>query len=499
MHARRMLLQAVFAGGLVAICLNALLFASKAANPLVISDGWYFVDTVIRRAAEGHLSFNDLFIKRSALDHSQPLRKLIMLLHYRFLDLDFGVEAIIGVLAACLNLAILWAIVRRCAQDPEARWLGKWLFLALAAVYLSLNAPVVFSWPLLTLSYTGHLFVLAGLVTTWWALQAATRMRLGVLLVVMLAMDMVADDTGLVASIAAMLAVAIWSLHGRDWRAATKVTAVIVFAQAAYRLFYLWVAPVNGAAPAGRGMHEMLAGLAGHADGLQQAIAVPLAASVAHRGQLRQLLGAQYGIAEVAIPVLLVVAHLWFWWRAVAGRRNAAGFVATALMLMFYGLVAGLLLARVSQYGFTYLWQPRYVMIYEWNLVALLLMAIAQVRLPRRAGDEKPRSRFLVAPAVAASAATALLLLQFPLSVAAWQSLKFTSAYQQRMALQLGEIARDPTQTPDHCIPQLTLCKFDARRRASVVRLLQEQRLNLFSPAFRARNRLYPDPDALPK
>ena len=81
---------------LAAICLNALLFAVKAANPLVVADGWHFLEAIVMPYAHGDLAFGDLFLKRSAMDHSQPLRKLILLMHYEWFDLDYAVEAVIG-------------------------------------------------------------------------------------------------------------------------------------------------------------------------------------------------------------------------------------------------------------------------------------------------------------------------------------------------------------------------------------------------------------------
>jgi hypothetical protein len=41
-------------------------------------------------------------------------------------------------------------------------------------------------------------------------------------------------------------------------------------------------------------------------------------------------------------------------------------------------------------------------------------------------------------------------------------------------------------------------CRYDLAHRIEVMRFLQTRHLNLFSPAFRARNRLYADPAQLP-
>jgi hypothetical protein len=108
-----------------------------------------------------------------------------------------------------------------------------------------------------------------------------------------------------------------------------------------------------------------------------------------------------------------------------------------------------------------------------------------------------PRAR--AAGAVVASACVVLLLLQVPLSLNSWRSVRFLSTHQQKMAAQLGELARDPLHAPQACAPELVVCRYPPARRQQVIQFLRANRLNLFSPGFQARNRLYPDATALPQ
>src|SRR3546814_3134714 len=127
-------------------------------------------------------------------------------------------------------------------------------------------------------------------------------------------------------------------------------------------------------------------------------------------------------------------------------------------MLMFYGLVAGILLGRVGANGMAYLWQPRYTLLYEWNIVALLLMALAQFRTtPATAGAMKPKRAAVggsVPAGVLGAASVVLLGLQVPLSLDAWQHVRPIRIYQQRMATRIGDLARDPGM-PRRCMPQM--------------------------------------------
>lgn len=468
---------------LAAICLNALLFAVKAANPLVVADGWHFLHAIVMPYAHGELEFGDLFLKRGAMDHSQPLRKLILLMHYEWFDLDYSVEAVIGALAGIANLAVFWSLLaggRTDAGRQPAQWLA---FLALAAAYLSLNASVVFSWPLLTLNYTSHTFLLAYFGAAWWALHGAGDGRPLLVALAGFALGVVADDTGTIAAIALALSAALHGARVGNPRRAGAVVLAAIAGQGAYLLFYRLVAPpVSG----GGSLGELAPALLERIGDWWQWLAIPLSASVAHRAQLEAWLGATAATwLPSLVAALLLLAHLWFWWKALAGRRNAAAFVACCQMLLFYGLLAGMLLARVSQHGSDYLWQPRYVLIYQWNIVALLLMAAAQlVPAHPEAGPAVTRS----AARWTAVAAAFVLLLQLPLSLQSWQVLPHAKRFQERQATQMRALAAAPGTVPRRCVPTLVVCRHPPARRAELMGFLREQRLSVFAPGFADRH-----------
>jgi hypothetical protein len=514
----------VFSAVLVLICANALLYTVKTANPLMAADEWVFVDALVRKAVDGDLTVGDLFMKRSAVDHAQPLRKLVLLFHYKYFDLDFGIEAIIGVLAAFANLGLLWLIAMRALRSsvaalpspqptlPDASlpaWSGAMAllgFAAIAAVYLSLNSPVVFGWPLLTLAYTSHFFVLMFIGLAWRGYRRATVPALGLLALGALLLDAVSDDTGLIATVAVALALLLAGKRDRRMRQAGSAAAVALAAFAIYKPVFAWLTRdvvVAGAEPSAR-LQDMLASLAAHPVEMLSSLRVPLTASVAHRLQLHHWLARDTAGIELAIAAVLALAHAWFWWKAWQGRRNVAAFSATALMLLFYGLVAGTLLVRVSMHGGDYFWQPRYLLIYQFNLVALLLMAIAQLppsgREPRAAAersiDDAGTGIGKSGRALFAVGALLLLLLQVPFSVESWSAVGYRSIHQQRMALRFGDMA-DPRAKAVACARDREHCE-GISWRMDLVRFLKAQHLSVFSPRFRARNRLYTDPRQLP-
>src|SRR3546814_7478672 len=116
-----------------------MLFPARVANPLVASDGWAFVDGVVRKAAEGNFEWQDLLFKRGALDHSQPLRKLSLLFNYRFFALDFLLDAIAGVSFAIVNVALLWWVARSGRRGIPACSSEYFALMGLETVYFSLD------------------------------------------------------------------------------------------------------------------------------------------------------------------------------------------------------------------------------------------------------------------------------------------------------------------------------------------------------------------------
>jgi hypothetical protein len=117
-----------------------------------------------------------------------------------------------------------------------------------------------------------------------------------------------------------------------------------------------------------------------------------------------------------------------------------------------------------------------------------MLMAIDAVSSARTAA-----ARSVGAVRVAAVAfACALLLLQCRLSAWTWAGARYSDGFQRKLARQIGELAAHPERVPDKCAPALIVCRYPAGQRAELVHFLEDNQLNVFSPSFQARYRLYP-------
>ncbi|GAA4999733.1 hypothetical protein GCM10025793_02890 [Lysobacter lycopersici] len=471
-------------GFLIAVfAANALAYAATTAGWIAVSDNWYFIDRIVYPYAHGNLHPQDLLVKRGAMDHAQPLRRLLLLANYEWFDLDFRIEALFATVAGMASFCLLGIGIRR-----ELRAGGRaagFFLVAMAAVYFSLSAPMVFTWSLLTLGFTSHFFLFLWLLTAWAVLEVPSPGRAATLVVATFLFGLVADDTALVATIAVVLAAALFGWRDRTRRGAAflQVAACIV-GIGLYLAFYKVAAPVAVDADAAAAHGSRLGGLVSQAGHAWQWILVPLSSSLVHRATLHAWFGDAAGVATVALGLACILAHLWFWKKALDGEINRTAFIAVSIMFLFYGLVAGILLGRVSEFGAEYLWQPRYGFIYRWHLLALLMMLVAQWPAMARAGQAARRAR-----GVGVALAVLVVALQLPLGITAWKDARYTRHANAETARQLLEMGGDAAmQAPGKCAAQLVVCKFNDARRQRIIGFLERQHLNAFSPEVRARN-----------
>ena len=465
---------------IAAIFFNAAYYTATAANPLVSSDAWHFVDTFVDKALYGTATIGDLFAKRDGFDHAQPLNKLFLMANARYLGLDFVYEAFVGVAFALLGFLLMKRAVDDDWRD-QARALSYYVpMVAVAAVYVSLNSSEVFSWPLVTFGYVTNFFVLVAIFMAWRAFSTGS-MKWYVPAVLLCAV--VADDTGLLLAIAISLTLLWYGYRSGKWSRALKLTGITVTVVAGYFLLYAWFDTMpRGAIPGFRETATQLLGMATGPDGWR--LLIPFASGVAQFGPLSHHFPQRWETVQIVLGLVVVAANAWFWYRAWRNRPSAAGFVAITLMLLFYAYVAGILYGRVPQFGMHYFNEQRYVAIYQLGVVALLLMALATAA---QTAAVRRNSRWL------AAAAGLLILVQVPLTRFSWWEAQYTQQYWSAMAAQIGWMSRDPEATPALCVENLVICQWPVERRAKTLKLLRQYQLNLFSPGFQKRHALSPN------
>lgn len=469
---------------LLACALNVLLFTWVAAIPLPVSDAWYFLTAFVAPALDGTLGLEHFFVQRDGGDHAQPLQKLVLLAHLHAADLDFRVEAMVGVLAGIGACALLAALVLRRARTAREHRMAALGAGMVGLVGLSLNSTGIYSWPLVTMVWMLVLVALG-----YWILMSGPARRsaagLGIAWLASFAMAMLLDEMAILVVVALLLARLVYAGRGPIPAAALRETGAVVLGLAMARMAIAVLSPV-AAAEAGL-LQPAMARMDSWA-AVVTLVGGPLADALVHVSHRPP--GAIANAAGYGLMVIGVAAHAAYWWRVLVTRAlpdRATSIVSIALMLFFYATVAGILLSRVAYFGVEYVHQPRYALFYQLGVVAWILMFMA----PRAAPAPEKTARGRGAERASMVAFACLLGLQLWLSTLAWQSLPFLVAYTRDAAGMMEDLVSRPGSLPSHgCSDILTVCAEPPAVRSAVLALLVDNELNLFSAQFRARHGL---------
>ncbi|RDS79287.1 hypothetical protein DWU98_18325 [Dyella monticola] len=458
------------------LAINAMYFVLRVSNPVIIADGWYYLGSFLKHAIDHTLNLSDFFIKRNVDDHAAPLFRLLLLVNYRYFDVDYVLDAVVGCLSA-VGCCLIFRIIIFSGSIPRKRLVLSVCWMAVSALMLSLNSIGVWDWPLVSLENLTQLFILSFILATWHAYR--TRQQY-LLVVATLVLGVTSDDSALVAAMASLIAYVLMlrtNIAGKNY-ADWKVIVVIGVCIAAVRVGYACI-PMGYTSQSQHSLTNVVPLLLEQFKdgGWWQWIFFPLVLPVYYQNPFGQAHVAMWHVTQAIMAALLLAAHIAFWRRALRIKYDIRAFAAVNLMLLTYGWIAGILLWRVSSDGNDYLEQPRYVLYYSGHLIALLLMwASSSTTLERPAPFERALKLW-----VPVAGSLILLLIQIPQSQDAWHTRPYKWAYYSAMAHQIQALAKDPAHFKD-CATIEPVCGAPPTTRAALTGLLKENKLNVFSP-----------------
>lgn len=457
--------------------LNTLLYVLHAANPTLMLDDWYFFHVFGRKALEHTLTLGDFFVRRNGSDHAEPLIKLAILWCVTKFKLDLSVEAVIGVFVVLSYALLLYLIISRSLRGG-LDWAKLLTWVAVAAVLLSLNSTVLWSWAENSMQYSSDLLVPLFLWAAWWSYR---QQRYWLLPIVTFVMAVVGDDSATVCALAAMIA---FGLHlvvqrAESRRPAVIVVGIIVAVMVAVRIGYHFAPRLGGpyVSPM-QGIHGLLAQIsAGH---WRAWIDAPVTWGIISRNVFPSRHPYWFPLFHGVVFVGMVAADVWFWVRAVRFKWNALTFISVGLMLASYGWIVGILIYRAPLFGTETFNQPRYVRLYEFQVIALALMWLGAVVDGAQASRH---ARWL--SMTGALACLVVVALQVPISASAWRTLPYIRAYYQTQARQTYLLSVNPADQDvlSHCNQQLQLCRMPIGERTRSLDILRSRRLGIFSPS----------------
>jgi hypothetical protein len=467
----------------VYIAASTAVFAWRGTLFVATADAWSFIATFLARYYGGTLTLADFFAKRDALDHSQPLQKLLFLAYARWFDLDFSYEAATGIVFGLAFIAVIVAIVRADTKSqPRSKTNVALTTLVITAVTLSLSDDGIFAWSLATLSLFYPLGVALMLV---FANHCIARNRPWLLAAGTIVACFLLDTSAILSAGAIIVLIA---YRWRTFATARKPAQLIAAIGAGVAVYVAGYALAFPDVQSSVTMSGRLDAYLAHAGEAWKLLVVPLGAAIASPHRIKVLYGVD-AFWTWLVPAAIVIAagHVWFWREIVRRDDTRLTFVAAGLMLYFYATLAGILWARVPRYGFDYFMQSRYLVFYAMQLVAMLMVAASNAARSARSAD--PFAAFAASVVVCAAAA-----LVYGRTVTLQANLDFNRMLDEKAI----ELAEDPTHLPPDCpANHLTVCKWVPSVRVATIDLLRRQQLNVFSPRFRERHDLPPLPPTL--
>jgi len=455
---------------------NAAMYISHAGIPFVTSDGWYFVDAFLQKYYNGGIDLQDLYVKRSLDDHAQPIQKLLLIWNADHFDLDFVIESYVGLAFA----AAAWLLVFIAAyRDNTVRHSSHWWTLPITASafsFVSLSGGMAFNWSLVTLGYLGPL-AMVGLALAAW--QSVENGRWWPLLLLGPFITFTLDTSGFlcVLSLTFTLLLRLLKQRGAGWRSTAGTLSLLAASVLLYRYvsaIYLYPDLAQAAQT-----DEPIKVLAGYGwESLLKMMLSIAALSVADRDGFITGLGPHAHDLHLGLGIIVATGHAWFWWRAMRDRWNSTQFLAVTIMLFCYGAVAGIIVERIPTFGTEYVFQQRYLMLYQCGTVALAVMAAGS------SWSEWPRWEWRAAT----FACISLIILQIPLSRETWRAVPYVQIYANNLGRQIILLGHDPTMRLASCAPTLVICQAGRDEQIRSIELLRRRRLNAFSDEMLERH-----------
>lgn len=474
------------------ICGNVVLYSLATATPLIQADGWYFLDSFLSKYFSGTLSFSDFFAKRGGTDHAQPLQKLILIFHTYFFDMDFRVEGLIGTSLGIIWCGVIaWQLRAEKAASLQTHIASCLGILMVFLCGLSLNSTNIFSWPLVTLGYLSLLLSVGYFLLARHSWERPRPFALGLCTILL---GLTIDSQAVVVLIAA--SIACWPLNTPRRNATWKLLVAALAGLFIARVLLWRLSSSDGAT------EVPAVNSTGFLAALSKPEAVngllsPLADSIIHLEHLVRIFPASPSKAMIICAVIMAILHTWFWirtywmWREDRYCRTAA--LAVFLMLMSYGMTAAIIIGRVPMFDWNYLHQPRYVLTYQICLIALAIMLYLTLRDARIRNFARA-----VEPAFALFIVFAIFSVQYVVGRASWELPHYLTPYWQNTASAMENLAVDPLTTPPKCPDIMSVCEYQPEDRKRLMNLMADRQLNIFSPRFQMRNRLYPSLESIP-
>jgi hypothetical protein len=472
-------------------CFNVIYFLSVAANPLINADAWYFLDINIRKWVAQGFDWDDLFVKRNVVDHAQPLNKFFLYINYRFFNLDFRFESLIGLIGL---FSIIFFFVYRFLSTLFINIvpIGNIIAFSMAMLIItSLNATGLYTWSLVTFSFLPLAIAFACAWFTWSFLQNKNVvLSLLFLLFSMLAIGDTAAIilwTSIFGSIALIFVTKASDFRKRAivWLLASGALVGALFLAINWNFIFVG----NGGATAKASQLQLT-----NPNFYIEAIRIIFSSSIIHGVHLTNFGNFSNAITWLfAVPIFYFYVKHFFDLLLKKKDITEMDFLVTFMLVYASVSIAAIIFGRVSEYGINYLNQPRYLVIYQLIPFSLFIKwAFSENNSPG-----KYNNYYLL---TTTTTLIILLIIQFFVSLSAYRSVPWVWKWHMEQTNVINKYINDPTIASGNCTPHSSpICNLPINKRNDLLKLMQSARLNLFNPNFQNTYRLFLDVKTIEK
>lgn len=455
---------------------NVLYFISLAASPLIRDDGWFFLDSFYRPIVERGLQLSDFFVKRSISDHAQPLNKLLSLINYNYFSLDYRFESIIGFLSIVLILGILiyFSYKERLINSKFKNLYG---IIAAILILCSLNSTNIYTWPLVTF---GFLYIAIYTLIFYFIYNILIREKvLKSAFTIIPLFILIGDTSSILAILAAIVAILISKIEGHksflNLRKLGIAFLLIIFGFSYYYIINKGIAS------------NLREGHIANLFDLSYLYKIPkiiFTSSLIHQEHLSASIFSK--IIEYVSCTLVGLGLINYTFKLIHTKKTTLiGFVILALFIQTIASILGIIVGRVPEFGLDYLYQPRYILVYQ--MIPFLLILDLSLDYQNYNWNQGLYRIFLKLIFIF------ILFLQIFFSYSAYKSVEWISRYYVNEAKLIGLYFNHLNEEKLPCTyASNSLCLLSIEKRIALLNLMNDKKLNILNETFQWKYRLFP-------
>ncbi|MFT5448232.1 MAG: hypothetical protein ACI9DC_003414 [Gammaproteobacteria bacterium] len=468
-----------------AILLHMLYYLSVVSSPVIRSDAWRYVDKLVMSWSEIGFNITDLFYKKHILKTALPFHKLTLYFDYRFFDLNFRLEALIGFVAVGVICILTVMLYFRKIDETHGGWLSAAVLLCAIVMLTSMNVTEAYTWPLVMFAYC-YFAIAMGIAMV--VRNFRTLPRWFSFLISAIGFFLLGDALSIILWFALAIAMCIACIKDKT-QTARQVAKWIGISGALVFSYYLAVnyefifADYESVGEATRNGAVAWGDISTYGEIFR----IVFSSVLVHKGHLAAL-GEHATSITYVLALVMLILYLRFFIILLLSASPLSTQKFVCLVLVLYGTasVLGILVGRTALWGLWTLHETRYLL--HSQVIAFgLLVDLAFELTDDKAIVSRAKSTLLTCGIVG------FVLCQLVYFKQAHSSVPWLRLFQENQVRAIADYAIHQPAADAECSSYLTaLCGIPHARRLQVLAFVENNDLNVFNPGIQLRHRLSP-------